>query len=787
LSSSVYQRNAAHEPFGESGWWAVQNDITRAFKGLKEVTNDLAGFDPALKDLTEHEIQQLQNINLVTISNTQWGYLGAMDQGVATTDSPTFSGMTLNGTLLMSGANEINWRDSDLAIWSSADSILNVKADGYVEINGILNLEQTSATTGQITQNGGTLVFHTYGGDNIYVGPGAGNLTTTSSLNVGVGFSALGNVTTGSQNMALGATAMEVATTIADCTAVGAQALRLSTTGVGRNVAVGTQSLRNAGASTFCTGVGYQSLVSMSGGTANTAIGYQALFTVSIGTNNTALGFGAGLVAAASSGSVYLGYLAGRYETASNKLFIDNAARASEADGRVKALVYGEFNAATASQLFRVNGASEWRHTASILDGNLDIPTTTATVGQITQNGGTRILHTFGTDNTFVGCAAGSFAAGHQNNTGVGTNTLAALSTGDDNTALGRSSGTAVTTGIRNTLAGSQSGWLIVGGQENSCFGYGAGSDLSSGSENTLVGVEAGDSLTTTNGGVCLGYRAGFYETLANKLFIDNASRTDEATARVESLVYGVFNAATASQLFRINAATEILETLHMQTDSKGITFGGSSDMDIGYSGVYGYIRTDLVAASDLQIDCGTAKTIELQVPVTDDIQFQVSSGRVPAANNPSFDAFTTNTKEFNFAVDDFLYLDANEMDHWWQQGTPVNVHVHVTNETANSTGSDRYAKFTVYFAYAGDGDVWTETSVSGEWTIPTGTSAKTQKYLVLGSVDLSGKLIGTQIKATVKRIAATGGTEKADGIFITQVGVHALKDTMGSRQEITK
>lgn len=52
-----------------------------------------------------------------------------------------------------------------------------------------------------------------------------------------------------------------------------------------------------------------------------------------------------------------MGHQAGYYETGNNKLFIDNAARASEADARIKALIYGVFDAATANQSLRINGA----------------------------------------------------------------------------------------------------------------------------------------------------------------------------------------------------------------------------------------------------------------------------------------------------------------------------------------------------------------------------------------------------------------------------------------------
>lgn len=58
---------------------------------------DVDGFPDALKNLTTVEINQLENIGAVTISNAQWGYLGSMNQGVATGDSPTLVGLTLSG------------------------------------------------------------------------------------------------------------------------------------------------------------------------------------------------------------------------------------------------------------------------------------------------------------------------------------------------------------------------------------------------------------------------------------------------------------------------------------------------------------------------------------------------------------------------------------------------------------------------------------------------------------------------------------------------------------------
>ena len=79
------------------------------------------------------------------------------------------------------------------------------------------------------------------------------------------------------------------------------------------------------------------------------------------------------------------------------------------------------------------------------------------------------------------------------------------------------------------------------------------------------------------------------------------------------------------------------------------------------------------------------------------------------------------------------------------------------------------------------------EQELTAEYTIPTGTGALTNLYLDLGDLTFTNYLLEAQVKCRIKRIAATGGTEYADDVYITQVGMHLEKDTMGSRQEKIK
>jgi hypothetical protein len=218
--------------------------------------------------------------------------------------------------------------------------------------------------------------------------------------------------------------------------------------------------------------------------------------------------------------------------------------------------------------------------------------------------------------------------------------------------------------------------------------------------------------------------------------------------------------------------------------DNKNLELGAGSDMSMYYDGTNGNIDTDIVAASDLTIDCGAAKTVVLETPVYDDLQFAISAGKVPAANYPDYEAFGTQQREYSFDVNDYIDLQANELPHGWVEGSTAEFHLHLWPKTAQNTGANRFAKFTLYISYADTNEVLAETSLTAEYTIPDGTAALTHLLLDLGNLALPNNLIGTQIKLRIKRIAATGGTEYADSIFITQVGSHVQHSRLGSRTE---
>ena len=217
----------------------------------------------------------------------------------------------------------------------------------------------------------------TSGRDNVFIGNGTGfNETLTkgatfigSTLDNGY-FNADGNIKIGigvwttlvhdiANNIAIGNQASR-ANHASNNIAIGGGANSWNTTGTGV-VAMGTgaQGSNQWGATysaNYVTALGHFAM-SYNKADYGTAVGSGSLYNNTTGINNTAIGYRAGYTNTVGDSSVFLGYNAGYYETISSKLFIDNATRASEADARVKALVYGVFDPTVAKQRLNINAS----------------------------------------------------------------------------------------------------------------------------------------------------------------------------------------------------------------------------------------------------------------------------------------------------------------------------------------------------------------------------------------------------------------------------------------------
>jgi hypothetical protein len=90
-----------------------------------------------LNNLTDDEVGQLENIGTSTISATQWGYLGAMDQDVTTTSNVNFGNIDASGYVSASNVQVT----TDLNVEG------DVNIDGNITIGGTITLGDEAADT----------------------------------------------------------------------------------------------------------------------------------------------------------------------------------------------------------------------------------------------------------------------------------------------------------------------------------------------------------------------------------------------------------------------------------------------------------------------------------------------------------------------------------------------------------------------------------------------------------------------------------------------------------------
>ena len=136
--------------------------------------------------------------------------------------------------------------------------------------------------------------------------------------------------------------------------------------------------------------------------------------------------------------------------------------------------------------------------------GNIVLPNSTASVGNIVKPGGS-FLHNFGSNNTFAGVAAGNFTMTGAGNTAVGYTALASNSTGSSNAAVGTSALGANTTGDNNTAFGESALAQNTSGSNNSALGGFALWSNTTGSFNLAAGEGALPSNTTGSSNVGVG------------------------------------------------------------------------------------------------------------------------------------------------------------------------------------------------------------------------------------------------------------------------------------------
>ncbi len=170
---------------------------------------------------------------------------------------------------------------------------------------------------------------------------------------------------------------------------------------------------------------------------------------------------------------------------------------------------------------------------------------------------------TFGTGSIMIGDASTGTIDAADNNTGLGIDIFAALTSGDANTAVGFSAlkanttgasntgiGTnallTVSTGGANTAVGSAALKLLTTASNNTAVGCAAGDSITGGAQNTIVGMEALQANTTGVNNVAIGYQSLYLNTASENTAVGTYSMDANTTGGNNVAVgYGSLGANT--------------------------------------------------------------------------------------------------------------------------------------------------------------------------------------------------------------------------------------------------
>jgi hypothetical protein len=218
----------------------------------------------------------------------------------------------------------------------------------------------------------------------------------------------------------------------------------------------------------------------------------------------------------------------------------------------------------TANRIVRRDGAGDISVGTVTLAGNLVLPVSSSTAGSLLQSG-SRLLHSFGTNNVFLGRSAGNFTMLGSGNTAIGFFALLKNTSGDLNTALGIQALRENTSGRNNTAAGTEALLFNTIGANNTATG-----------PNSLRHNISGDSNTAT----------GF-----NALFFNEAGSENTAIGHnaLQGNVTGFNNTAIGAAALISNTGSN---NIAVGVNACGVPTAGNQNICIGHTGVAGDSQT---------------------------------------------------------------------------------------------------------------------------------------------------------------------------------------------------
>lgn len=194
---------------------------------------------------------------------------------------------------------------------------------------------------------------------------------------------------------------------------------------------------------------------------------------------------------------------------------------------------------------------------------------------------------------------------------------------------------------------------------------------------------------------------------------------------------------------------------------------------------------------SDLVIDCGTEKTIELVQTVWDDLVVPTANVKLGGANAASEQAYKGGlVASFASNADNYMYFTF-QMPHDYKEGTNVEFHIHWTISDDGGEGAAENVKWDFTWsasspALAPTFEQWPGES-SATLTVDV-ANMDADDHIATEIVVMTGTnfKVSENIICSLKRDVGVA-SDYANEAYIVSLDVHYQKDTLGSRQEWVK
>ena len=266
-------------------------------------------------------------------------------------------------------------RAADVSVTLGAGNGFSIKNN-----TGAIERLRVDEATGNVSRNG-ALFVHTMGSNSLFVGPGAGALSSFGNGNSGFGQAALGNNTTGTFNSAFGLNSLSNNTTGSSNAAFGQGALNLNTTAInnsafGRNAlgdntasynsAFGQGALRRNTTGSRHSAFGDGALRYNTTGTSNSAFGERALYLNTTGSSNAAFGSAALRSNTTGSSNAAFGNLALQLATGARNIALGHGAGSNNSTGNDNIYIG---NTGVASESGQIKIGTLTQHTGVTING----------------------------------------------------------------------------------------------------------------------------------------------------------------------------------------------------------------------------------------------------------------------------------------------------------------------------------------------------------------------------------------------------------------------------------